>query len=251
MSLNNICIILVEPLGSLNIGSVSRAMMNFGLSDLRLVNPKVSHLNDEARRMAVRSTVLLEKARIFPDLSQALADCHFSMATTRRLGKYRGNYLVPDAAARHLLPLAESGTVALVFGREDHGLSTSELDLCQRLICIPSHDDLRSLNLAQAVTVCLSQIFTEYKNSEEKEVSVRKLASSETLEGMYNHMCKTLVDVNYLDSQNPEHILRTFRAIFGRAELNEREVRVLHGLWSRMDWIEAERRKGLNTDSNT
>ena len=73
----------------------------------------------------------------------------------------------------------------------------------------------------------------------------KKLATSEVTESMINHMRKTLIDVEYLDPQNPDHILHTFRRIFSRAQLNEREVRILHGLWSRIDWIEGDRQKHI------
>jgi tRNA/rRNA methyltransferase len=240
MSASHFSIILVEPQGPLNIGSVCRAMANFGFNDLRLVNPQADHLCDEARRMAVKATPLLENASLFTSLPEALADCHFSMATTRRLGKYRRDLLQPEQAARELLPLSVQGRVGLVFGREDHGLFTAELDLCQRLITIPTHDDLPSMNLAQAVTLCLYEIH-KARSSSAGRTPGKKLAQADKLEAMFQHMRQTMLDIDYLDTQNPDHIIRTFRRIFGRAQLNEREVRVLHGLWGRIDWINSKR----------
>ncbi len=231
-----ISIILVEPQGPLNIGSVCRAMANFGFDDLRLVNPQADHQCDDARRMAVKATPLLENATLFPTLAEALADCHFAMGTTRRLGKYREHFLHPDQAAEEILPLSAQGRCALVFGREDHGLFTSELDLCQRLITIPTHADLASMNLAQAATLCLYEIH-KARLSSSRRPGVRRLALSEKLEAMLQHMLQTMNSINYLNPQNPEHILRTYRRIFGRAQLNEREVRVLQGLWSQIDWL--------------
>jgi tRNA/rRNA methyltransferase len=244
MNLANVCVVLVEPQGALNIGAVCRAMMNFGFSDLRLVNPQTDHLADEARRMAVKAGALLENAAIFDGLCEALADCHLALGTTRRFGKYREDFLHPDEAGRHLLPWTEKGKVALVFGREDRGLLTSELDLCQRFITIPTSDSLPSMNLAQAVCLCLYETTKAMGEAEGKTCGRKQLASNKLLEGMYRHMRRTLLDIEYLDSQNPDHILRTFRRIFGRAGLNEREVRILHGLWSRIDWVEEERKKG-------
>lgn len=241
----NFSIILVEPQGPLNIGSTCRAMANFGFDDLRLVNPQTDHLCDEARRMAVKATPFLEQATLFPSLAEALADCHYAMATTRRLGKYRENIFSPEQAAQELLPLAMEGRVGLVFGREDHGLFTSELDLCQGLITIPTHGDLPSMNLAQAVTLCLYEIHKAGPKFLSRGRS-RKLAPSEKLEAMLLHMRQTMLDINYLNLQNPEHIIRTYRRIFGRAQLNEREVRVLQGLWSQLDWL---RNKALGPKS--
>lgn len=244
MALNNVCVILVEPQGALNIGSVCRVMMNFGFRELRLVNPRVDHLGEEARRMAVKASGLLEEAGLYPDLQAALADCHLAYGTTRRFGNYREDFLHPEDAAEELLPVAEGQRVALVFGREDTGLHTAELSLCQRFLTIPTHEDLPSMNLAQAVSVCLYEVSRAEGRRRGKKVGSRKRVTGAVLEGLYEHMRRTLLEIGYLDPQNPEHILHTFRRLFSRAGLNERDVRILHGLWSRIDWIEAQRHKG-------
>ena len=246
MNIENITVVLVEPQGPLNIGSVCRAMMNFGFSDLRLVNPRADHLGDEARRMAVKAGGLLEGANIFDSLEEALGECHLALATTRRFGKYREDFLHPDQAADYILPWSEKGRVALVFGREDKGLTTDELDLCQRLITIPTSDQLPSMNLAQSVVLCLYEINKALAASQLKSGGRKKLATNRMLEGMYTHMRSTLCDIGFLDEQNPDHILRSLRRIFGRAGLNDREVRILRGLWSRLDWVEGERQKGAD-----
>ncbi len=242
MNLSNVSVVLVEPQGPLNIGSVCRAMMNFGFSDLRLVNPSADHLCDDARRMAVKASRLLQQARVYDHLEAALDDCQYALGTTRRFGKYREDFLHPDQAGRMLLPLTEKGRVALVFGREDKGLLTAELDLCQRFITIPTRDELPSMNLAQAVSLCLYEVARAAGEESGKTSGRKKLANGKVLEGMYRHMRKTLLDIGFLDPQNPDHILHSFRRIFGRAGLNEREVRILHGLWSRIDWVEGDRK---------
>lgn len=242
-SLQKVAVVLVEPQGPLNIGSVCRAMMNFGFSDLRLVNPTADHLAEDARRMAVKARTLLEQAKVFPDLAAALADCQLALGTTRRFGKYREEFLQPDEAASHLLPLTEKGRVALVFGREDKGLLTTELDLCQRFITIPTSEELASMNLAQAVSLCLYETAKAFNRQLGQSPDRKKLASGSVLEGMYDHMKRSLVGIEFLDAQNPDHILRSFRRIFGRAGLNDREVRILHGMFRSIDWVNSERKK--------
>jgi tRNA/rRNA methyltransferase len=243
MNFINLSVVLVEPQGPLNIGAACRAMMNFGFSDLRLVNPQVDHLVDDARRMAVKATPVLEMASLYSNLETALEDCHFALGTTRRFGKYREDFLHPDESAELVVPLTDKGRVALVFGREDKGLHTAELDLCQRLITIPTDDVLPSMNLAQSITICLYEISRAVARKRHMTSGRKNLATGKCLERMFSHMRETLVRIGYLDPQNPDHILRTFRRIFGRAGLNDREVRVLRGLWSRIDWLEDERRK--------
>lgn len=249
MNLRNVAVVLVEPQGALNIGSVCRAMMNFGFSDLRLVNPQADRLSDEARRMAVKAAPLLEGASVFADLESALADCHLAFGTTRRFGKYREDFLHPDEAGDYLLPFTDQGRVALVYGREDRGLLTAELDLCQRFVTIPTAEELPSMNLAQSVAVCLYEVSRAAGRADGKGGGGgKRLASGEVLEELFRHMRQTLLDIDYLDPQNPDHILRSFRRIFGRAGLNDREVRILHGLWSRIDWVEDQRKKGTGSE---
>ena len=245
-SLESVAVVLVQPQGDRNIGSVCRAMLNFGFRDLRLVRPQVDHLTHEARQMAVKAAELLESARIFPSLEAALADCSLALGTTRRFGKYREDFFHPDEAAEHFLPIAARDPVALVFGREDRGLLTSELDLCQRFITIPTSDELPSMNLAQAVALCLydtARTLHRLRQAGERTPGRKRLASGAVLEEMFGHMRQTLLDIDYLNADNPDHILRAFRRIFGRAGLNDREIRILRGLWSRIDWVEGERRR--------
>jgi len=242
MSLDSLCVVLVAPSGALNIGSVARAMANFGIHCLRLVAPQTDHNQEDARKMAVKATPILEQAQVYPDLATALADCHCAFGTTRRFGKYRENLLHPDEAAGMLLPLLLKGRVALVFGREDRGLKTGELDLCQRLITIPTSDRLPSMNLAQSVAVCLYEVARRY-GAGPAVAAGRRLATVSQLEDLFVHMRRTFGAIDYLDPQNPEHILRAFRRFLGRAALDPREARILRGLLSQIDWVDGERRR--------
>lgn len=243
MNTENITVVLVEPQGPRNIGSVCRAMLNFGLVDLRLVNPQTDHMLHEARQMAVKATTVLEAAKIFTSLEDALADCALSVGTTRRFGRYREDMLHPDDAARLLLPLTADAKVAMVFGREDKGLHTAELDLCQRFVTIPTSDRLPSMNLAQAVALCLYEIGKVRGELAGAAHGRKQLASNDNLERMYQHMRESLTKVGFLDPQNPDHILRAFRRILGRAELNEREVRIMRGLFSQIDLLDEQLNK--------
>lgn len=242
MKLDHLCIVLVAPSGALNIGSVARAMANFGVSELRLVAPQTDHLQEDARKMAVKATPILEQALLYDDLASALGDCHLAFGTTRRFGKYRENLLHPDEAAETLRPLLNKGRIALVFGREDRGLKTEELDLCQRLITIPTDEHLPSMNLAQSVAVCLYEI-ARGRGTGKLSGTGRKLATVAQLENMFDHMRNSFREIGYLDPQNPEHILRAIRRFLGRAALDPREVRILRGLLSQIDWVESERRR--------
>jgi len=238
-----VCVVLVEPQGALNIGSICRVMMNFGFADLRLVNPRADHLSKQARDMAVNARDLLRKAGMFGTLADALADCSLCLGTTRRFGKYRQDFLEPHEIAPLLARHGSTVQTALVFGREDSGLTTAELDLCQFFVTIATDPALPSLNLAQAVTICLYELSRGCPIQQTGPSGETEPADSRTLESMFQHMRRTLSEAEYLDPQNPDHILRTFRRIFGRAGLDQREVRIIQGLWSRIDWLNSQRRQ--------
>jgi tRNA/rRNA methyltransferase len=240
LNTENIIIVLVEPQGPRNIGSVCRAMLNFNLVDLRLVNPQTDHLSHEARQMAVKATTVLEEAKLFASLEDALADCSLSIGTTRRFGRYREDMLHPDEAARLLLPESQTDRVAMVFGREDKGLFNAELDLCQRFVTIPTSDRLPSMNLAQAVALCLYEVNKVKGELAGVEHGRKQLASNDDLERLFQHMKESLTQVGFLDPQNPDHILRAFRRILGRSGLNDREVRIMRGLFSKIDLLDEQ-----------
>ena len=216
--------------------------MNFGASDLRLVNPQVDPFSEDARRMALKASSLLETARLCTSLEDALADCGSSYGTTRRFGRYRREFLVPEQAAREAVTLMPDVKVALVFGREDAGLRTSELDCCRRLLTIPTDEDFASLNLAQAVTVCLYEVARAARNPTQAVIeSSRKPASGQEMEALFAHMREVLTSSGFLNPQNPDHLMHTFRRMLGRCALNSREVRIWRGLWRHVGWLNEQR----------
>lgn len=245
-------VVLVEPQGELNIGSVARAMLNFGVKELRIVNPGVDHLSHDARLMAVKAASVLEAASVYTTLGDALADCALSIGTTRRFGQYRERFKHPDEAARLLLPVARKQTAALVFGREDKGLFTAELDLCQHLLTIPTSHDLPSMNLAQSVVLCLYEINKVRSEMDGCQQGSQKLALNAELERMFQHMKQSMTHIGFLNQDNPDHILRAFRKIFGRCELNIREVNILRGLFNQIDLYSGKKltRKQLKEENN-
>jgi len=156
--MDHISIVLVEPQGPINVGSVCRCMMNFGLHDLRLVNPCDDYRSLNARRMALSAETILARSTIFPTLKEALSDCQAAFGTTRRFGKYREDCITPQDAATRIQSQSPPHRTALVFGREDRGLHTSELDLCQWFVTIPTDNGYPSMNLSHAVAILLYEL---------------------------------------------------------------------------------------------
>jgi tRNA/rRNA methyltransferase len=210
---------------------VCRAMKNMGLSKLRIV-AGCNHLDPEALKFAVSAKDLLEQAELFTTLSDALEDTNVSIATTRRSGKYRQELLTPPQATQALLN--GPGLAALVFGREDHGLATADLSLCTLQATIPSSNEYGSLNLAQAVLIFCYELFGTAESSAPSPARIT-VASGE-LEPLFSHMENTLLRIGHLNPQNPDHIMRSLRRMFFRAELDSREVAILRGMFSQIDW---------------
>lgn len=213
---------------------VCRAMKNMGLTDLRIVNGcPLDH--PEAYKFAVSARDLLQQARIFPSLPAALADTELSVATTRRHGKYRQEICTPREIVSRISSQLLGHRAALVFGREDNGLTTEELSCCRWLATIPTADEYGSLNLAQAVLLFCYELSVGLSADSSTPVE-RALAPSADLETLYNHMERTFLRIGFLNPQNPAHIMRTMRRIFARAELDEREVAIFRGLMTQIDW---------------
>ncbi len=229
----NVAIVLVEPQSPGNVGMVCRAMKNMGLAGLRLVNPcPIDH--PEALKFAVSARDLLEAAVVYPSLAEALADCPFSVATTRRHGKYRQEICTPAEIVAKVEATGGTGRTAFVFGREDSGLTTEEVALCRWQATIPTSDEYGSLNLSQAVLIFCYELFTAAGGTVPR--LERLPAPAGELESLYEHMERSLLRIGFLNPQNPDHLMRTLRRIFARAELDSREVAVLRGMMSQVDW---------------
>lgn len=234
---DKIAVILVEPQNPGNVGMVCRAMKNMGLAELRLVNP-CPYDHPEAHKFAVSAKDLLLAAKVFPALQDALADSPLSVATTRRHGKYRQEIFSPPEVVQKILPELGSHRAALVFGREDSGLTTDELSLCRWHATIPSADECGSLNLAQAVLVFCYELFKA--GGDVYPVREREIAGVAETEELLRHMERSLLRIGFLNPQNPAHMMRTFRRLLARAEPDSREVAMLRGMMSQIDWATGE-----------
>ena len=230
----NISIVLVEPQSPGNIGMVCRAMKNMGLSQLRLVKG-CDRFHPESLKFAVAAKDLLEQAELFDDLASALADCTMTVGTTRRHGKYRQEILSPPEVAALLKGQADPDCrAAIVFGREDSGLTTDELSLCRWHATIPSDADYGSLNLSQAVLIFCYELGKAADSPGGGRLE--QMAASGEMESLFSQMDVCLQKIGFLNEQNPGHIMRSLRRIYFRAELDSREVAILRGMLTQIDW---------------
>ena len=241
--LANIRVVLVEPAGALNVGSIARIMKNMGLTRLVLVNPRCDLESDEARQMAVHAVDLLERARVVDSIPAALAGCQQAIATTVRSRSVPILLEPPSVVLPGLL--APNIQSALLFGAEDRGLSNEELKYAQRFICIESNPDYPSLNLAQAVTICVYQLYQSFLERQDDKPSIASPiappalstnAPLEVLEGYYQDLEAMLLEIGYLYPHTAPVKMEKFRRLYNRANLQSEEVAMLRGILRQMRW---------------
>ena len=234
-TLNNIRIVLVGTLYSGNVGSVCRAMANMGISDLVLAEPKICDGWADAARMAVHADGILSARRETATLAEALEGCSWAVGTTARGGLYRQHVKTPRELAPELLQLAASGRVALVFGREDKGLSNDEVGICTHLIRIPVHPAYASLNLSQAVLLCCYELYGAlgtYEAPVEKSPpanAAHKLLLLEKWRAM-------LLDIGFMKDDKADHMMQGIQRIFSRGTFSEDDVAIMMGVARQADW---------------
>lgn len=232
-TLRRVRVVLVRPRGALNVGSVARAMKNMGLAELTLVAPAFGRR--WASTMAVHARDVLDAACSVDTLGEAVADCKLVVGTTCRGGSYRCAAVDPCAAASALVASAASGPVALVFGPEDHGLSNEDLKHCGMLTSIDASPGYPSLNLAQAVLLYCYEV-RRAALGERTPARAEARASAGDVEFALARLQEAFLRIGFLNPQNPEHLMFTFRRILGAAALEERDVRVLLGLARQIAW---------------
>ena len=256
MTLSKIRIVLVEPAGPLNVGSVARAMKNMGLQQLVLVNPHCDPLGAEALPMAVHAKDVLVNARRVATVPEALVGCDRAIATTARTRSLQSPLEAPQVALPWLLqtPADEKTAAALLFGPEDRGLSNTELNYAQRFVCIPTSPTYPSLNLAQAVTICCYLLYqlaeTQFlssaspmhmppsnpKSSQWDRQHSEPAAPVDVLEGYYQHLETLLLKIGYLYPHTAASRMEKFRHLFNRARLSQEEVSMLRGILRQVAW---------------
>lgn len=237
-------VVLVEPAGPRNVGSVARLCANFQVDELRLVAPRCDHRGEEARQMAVHGAGMLERARLFPTLAAALADCGRVVASS---GRRSGEPLPLQSPAQALAWLLEPSSapqhspLALVFGREDRGLSNAELLQAGRLLCIETGASYGSLNLAQAAAIVLHQwrLLRQGPSLQPEQPQPHRApepGARGPLEAMLSDAEALLLEVGFLYRHTAAARMAKLRALLQRAQPGSEEVALLRGMVRQLRW---------------
>ena len=229
--LARVCVVLYEPQDPVNIAATVRAMKNMGVSDLRLVRP-CEYTEYRLSGIAHSTEDVISRIRHFDTLDDALADCiRVAGFTARRRAAKRMILDARDASAE-LLQFASQGPIALLFGREDHGLPNEALDRAHLIVTIPTTDH-SSLNLAQAVLVALYELHLRAADATRTLAPPRRdapPAAAEDYEHMFADVEQALEATQFFKTRHHEHIMRTYRSLVYRAAPDTREAALLRAM---------------------
>jgi tRNA/rRNA methyltransferase len=247
--MNRPAIVLVRPQLGENIGKAARAMLNFGLTELRLVSPRDGWPNPSAGPAASGADIVLEQAQVFETVADAVADCAHVFATTVRKRDLVKPVMSPEEAAKAIH--TEAGKSAVLFGPERSGLDTEDTTLARTILTVPINPEFGSLNLAQAVILVA---YEWSKGTGLKSPTLTPLdppAPQAELEGLIKHLETMLEETKYFFPPDREPATRrTLRSVLTKPAWNSNEVRTMRGVLTHLkrrlgrteqnDWIEGE-----------
>lgn len=241
---DNVSFVLVEPQEPGNIGASARAMKNMGFDKLEIVNPPDMG-SYEARAFAHSAEDVLESAIVREDLKTAIDDKAFVIGTSRRFGKKRGlMFNIEDSAVR-IREIARKNRVAILFGREDKGLSNQEVDQCAFLVSIPTSKKAPSINLSQSVMLMAYELFKAEYRVAPKELKTRKtrmvvqdadepFVSKAEMDFLLERTSAAMKLIGYYGKKE-ETLMRNLRHMIGRVGITDWELQLMHGVCSQIE----------------
>ena len=237
-------VILVEPNGPLNVGSVARLCSNFEVDELRIVSPKCDIFSIEAKKMALKGQKFLDHCKIFDNLEKAILDCDLVLASSGRVDVSKDSFFdSSEDIFEWTLSFKEINNLAIIFGREDRGLTNSELLLANKTFRIPTSLNNPSLNLSHAVSIVLYELNKSFKKEFNNELEVFNLASSKQIHDSFVEIEEMLLGVGYLLKHTSRIKISKFKKYILRANTSMHEINVLRGIVHQIKWFLNNSRK--------
>lgn len=236
MLLENCKIVMVGTTHPGNIGAAARAMRNMCFERLALVDPRCA-VDESAYARASGADVILDNLERCETLRQAVADCHYVIATSARRRSLAWPELAPAELGARISGFDDESRVALVFGREHSGLTNDELQLCNYMVCIPTNPEFSSLNVAAAIQLLCYEVFRHQAGPSHSIVQEPQEApaTNAELEDFFEHLWRVLETTQFLDPEQPRYIKPRLRRLFLRAGLSRHEVNILRGILAAVD----------------
>ena len=235
---SNLKLILVEPNGPLNVGSVARLCSNFEVDELRIVSPKCNIFCLEAKKMALKGQKFLEHCKIFDNLEEAVFDCDLVLASSGRIDVSKDAFFESsEDIFNWTLSFKKINNLAIIFGREDRGLTNSELLLANKTFNIPTSQNNPSLNLSHAVSIVLYELNKSSRRNFNKDLEVFNLASSKQIHDSFLEIEEMLLRVGYLLKHTSRAKISKFKNYISRANTSMHEMNVLRGIVHQINWF--------------
>ncbi len=228
---SNLKLILVEPRGPLNVGSVARLCSNFEVEELRIVSPKCDIFSLEAKKMALKGQKFIDDCKIFDSLEKAIFDCDLVLASCGRIDVSKDLFFESsENIFNWIFSFKRINNLAIIFGREDRGLTNSELLLANKTFNIPASISNPSLNLSHAVSIVLYELNKYSKRNPNKELEVFNLASSKQIHDSFEEVEELLLGVGYLLKHTSRAKISKFKNYILRANTSMHEINILRGI---------------------
>ena len=235
---SNLKVILVEPSGPLNVGSVARLCSNFEVDELRIVSPKCDIFSLEAKKMALKGQKFLDYCKIFDDLQKAIYDCDLVLASCGRTDVKKNSFFgSSEDIFDWTTSFKEINNLAIIFGREDRGLTNSELLLANKTFIIPTSQNNPSLNLSHAVSIVLYELNKSSKKNSNNKLKVFNLASSREVHNTFVEIEEMLLRVGYLLKHTSKPKISKFKKSILKANITMHEINILRGIVHQINWF--------------
>lgn len=228
-TLTNIRIVLINTSHPGNIGSAARAMKTMGLSKLYLVDP-IKFPHHQADELASQATDILKQATVVKTLDEAIGNCHLIFGTSARERTIPWPLLSARESAEKIAEEPDQSEIAIIFGREQSGLTNEELRRCHFHLHIPGNPEYPVLNIASAVQVVAYELRMACLKEKVDSTWDYELADTKAMEGFYEHLERVLVEIEFLNPKAPRQLMTRLRRLFNRARPDVMEMNILRGI---------------------
>ena len=231
-------VVLVEPNGPLNVGSIARLCSNFEVDELRIVSPKCDVFSLEAKKMALKGQSYIDNCKNFNSIEAAIFDCDLVLATCGRIDLSKNiECESPEMISKWISSFKEINNLAILFGREDRGLTNRELLFSHKIFHINTSQNYPSLNISQAVAIILYELNKCSTKYPKKDTKVFNLASSKQIHESFKDLEEMLIKTGYLLEHNSFSKISKFKKFVLKAKISSQEINVLRGIVNQINWF--------------
>ena len=234
----NLKVVLVEPNGPINIGSIARLCSNFEVNELRIVSPQCNIFSLEAKKMALKGQRYIDNCRIFKNIEEAIFDCDLVLATCGRIDLSNDiECESPEEISKWIASFNKIKNLAILFGREDRGLTNNELLFANKIFNIKTSQNYPSLNLSHSVSIILYELNKSSRNTLKKDLQTYNLASSKQIYESFKEIEEMLLRTGYLMEHTAYSKISKFKKFTIKAKASSHEINILRGIVRQINWF--------------